>query len=392
MSGWRLVPIGEAVEPVETWNPANSPSDNVFDYIDLSAVNQDAKAIIGTRKVACGEAPSRARQIVAKEDVLVSTVRPNLNGVAKVPATLHTATASTGFCVLRARHGVLDSDYLFHWVKSPTFVSDMVRKATGASYPAVSDRIVFESRLPLPPLEEQRRIAEILDRAEALRVKRRAALAQLDTLTQSIFLDLFGDPASNPKGWSRVEVGDVVFSASDGPHVSPEYSEEGIPFLSTRNVRAGEIIWEDLKFISPQDAEVHWRKCRPEVGDVLYTKGGTTGLAVAVTTTEPFALWVHVALLKPDASKVHPVWLESMLNTKFCYRQSQDLTHGIANRDLGLTRMVRIKMFLPPLQLQETFVHCVAAVKEVKARQQAAVRELDTFFLSLQHRAFRGEL
>ena len=241
----------------------------------------------------------------------------------------------------------------------------------------------YRLRLLLPPLSEQRRIAEVLDRAEALRAKRRAALAQLDTLTQSIFLDLFGDPGTNPKGWQRAKLGDAVFSASDGPHVSPTYSADGIPFISTRHVREGEITWEDLKFISREDAEIHWRKCKPEVGDVLYTKGGTTGLAVAVETNKPFALWVHVALLKPNSAKVDSIWLESMLNTRFCYRQSQELTHGIANRDLGLTRMVKIDMFLPPLTLQQEFARRVASLKKIRTVYRASLVEMDALLCFL---------
>ena len=98
----------------------------------------------------------------------------------------------------------------FHWVRSPLFVAEMVRRATGASYPAVSDRIVCDSKIPLPPLDEQKRIAEILDKADALQAKRRAASAQLDTLTQSIFLDMFGDPATNPNEMRKLPLGDLI--------------------------------------------------------------------------------------------------------------------------------------------------------------------------------------
>ncbi len=338
------------------------------------------------------EAPSRARQLIAAGDVLVSTVRPNLNAVAQVPSEYDGATASTGFCVLRPRPDILDAAYLFHWVRSPRFVSEMVRRSTGASYPAVSDRIIHESSLPLPPLPEQRRIAEILDKADALRAKRRAALAQLETLTQSIFLDMFGDPATNPKAWPRVSLGDLVVSASDGPHVSPTYVEQGVPFLSTRHVRTGAVTWDDLKFISEADAEVHWKKCRPQQGDILYTKGGTTGLAATVNTDRPFAIWVHIALLKPKPSVVESAWLEAMLNSQYCYRQSQVLTHGIANRDLGLTRMVRIQMYAPPLSAQTQFARRAAAVDALKTAHGASLSTADALFPSLQHRAFRGEL
>jgi len=388
----RPTPIGDVVERVRTWDPSRQSPEETFSYIDLSAVDQQSKTIVGARRIVCSEAPSRARQLVAYGDVLTSTVRPNLNAVARVPAALEGATASTGFCVLRPRPCALHGDYLFHWLKTPAFVSEMTRRATGASYPAVSDRIIQESLIPLPPIPEQRRIAALLDRADTLRAKRRAAIAQLDALAQSIFLDMFGDPMTNPKGWPSAIVGDVLQSVSDGPHVSPKYSENGIPFLSTRHVRAGEIVWEDLKFISSEDAEVQWRKCKPTPGDILYTKGGTTGLAAVVTISEPFAVWVHVALLRPDASKIDASWLEAMLNSEYCYRQSQVLTHGIANRDLGLTRMVKIKMYLPPLERQRQFVSRKRGVEKLKQSYRCSLAQLDSLFASLQHRAFRGEL
>ncbi|MGE0112928.1 hypothetical protein [Aquabacterium sp.] len=181
MKALPSVPLKALVSQVSTWNPLKSEHDgDSFDYIDLSALDQELKAITGARTIPCAEAPSRARQLVRADDVLVSTVRPNLNGVAMVPQKLDGATASTGFCVIRANREVLDPSYVFHWVRSPRFVSNMVSLATGASYPAVSDRIVFDSEIPLPTLEEQCRVAAILDKADALHAKRREAMAQLD--------------------------------------------------------------------------------------------------------------------------------------------------------------------------------------------------------------------
>jgi type I restriction enzyme S subunit len=130
---------------------------------------------------------------------------------------------------------------------------------------------------------------------------------------------MFGDPVSNPMGWERCTVGDVVHSAKVGPHVSPKYSESGIPFLSTRHIKPGEVVWEDLKFIDQKEADRQWKKCKPELGDILYTKGGTTGIAARVTTSDPFSIWVHVALLKPIIERVDSTWLEGMLNSAYCY-------------------------------------------------------------------------
>ncbi len=175
MSVLPLVRLKDLVLDVSTWNPLRSDAEDEFDYIDLSAVDQELKAITNARTLTCGEAPSRARQLVKNGDVLVSTVRPNLNGVALVPDELSGATASTGFCVLRANQERLHARYLFQWVKSDSFVKSMVKQATGASYPAVSDKIIHESSIPLPSVTEQRRVAAIHDQADALLAKRREA-------------------------------------------------------------------------------------------------------------------------------------------------------------------------------------------------------------------------
>ena len=269
---------------------------------------------------------------------------------------------------------------------------DVTPWITGSTRAKLTKAGAFKIQIPLPPLAEQKRIAGILDAADALRAKRRETLAQLDTLLQSTFLDMFGDPVTNPMGWEQCVVGDVVHTAKDGPHVSPTYAESGIPFLSTRHIKPGEVVWEDLKYIDQDEANRQWKKCKPEFGDILYTKGGTTGIAARVTTSEPFAVWVHVALLKPVVKKVHPIWIEAMLNSAYCYTQSQRYTHGIANYDLGLKRMVKIQMYLPPLAEQRGFAAIVESIEQQKARQRAHLAELDTLFASLQSRAFRGDL
>ena len=386
------VPIGETVSKVSTCDPRTELAEGLFEYIDISLVNRETKRVEGNNRIAAEDAPSRARQIVKARDILVSTVRPNLNAVAQVPDELDGAIASTGFTILRPKKSVIDDRYLFQWVKSPQFIARMVEKATGASYPAVSDRIVKDSMIPLPPLHEQCRISAVLDKTDALREKRRQAISALDRLLQSIFLDMFGDPVKNPKGWKLGILGDVIHSAKDGPHVSPQYSDEGIPFLSTRHIRQGRILWEDLKFITREHAELHWKKCKPERGDILYTKGGTTGIAKAIDFDREIAVWVHIALLKTNHEIADPQWLEQMLNSSYCYAQSQEFTHGIANHDLGLTRMVKIKIYIPPIQLQRKFSEYATKLRCFEGKQKESLSKLDDLFHSLQQRAFNGEL
>jgi len=253
-------------------------------------------------------------------------------------------------------------------------------------------KFLKELIIKYPPLEEQKRIAKILSKCDRIRRTRQYSLQLSDTYLQSVFLEMFGDPVTNPKGWKIGTLGDVIVSAKDGPHVSPVYSDSGIPFLSTRNVRKGELIWEDLKFISFEDAKIHWKKCKPERGDILYTKGGTTGLAKAVDFDKEIAVWVHIAVLKLQQDRVISTWLESMLNTDFCYKQSQELTFGIVNRDLGLQRMPKIKIYIPPLPLQEKFAQIVQKHERFRTQQREAQRQAEHLFQTLLHHAFRGEL
>ena len=119
---------------------------------------------------------------------------------------------------------------------------------TGTSQPQIIRQNLVRVLVPLPPLPEQRRIAEILDKADALRAKRRAALAQLDTLTQSIFLDIFGDPISNPRGWPTVRFEQLCERVTVGIVVQPAsyYVSEGVPALRSLNIRPGKIVLDDL--------------------------------------------------------------------------------------------------------------------------------------------------
>ena len=183
--GWKEHSIGDCVGKCQTWNPKSSGAGS-FDYIDLSSVDKDTKSIASTERCECSDAPSRARQLVEADDVLVATVRPNLNGVALVNGAHHGMTASTGYCVLRPDKDKLDSRFLFHWVKTDVFVRRMVDVATGANYPAVSAAKVKSSKIPVPPLKYQHRFATIAAFVQHQKASQQAHWAELDTLFASL--------------------------------------------------------------------------------------------------------------------------------------------------------------------------------------------------------------
>jgi type I restriction enzyme S subunit len=361
--------IGDYVERITTWSPAKS---NVaaFRYIDLGSVSQEEKSIVGASVLPTSEAPSRARQIVEAGDVLVSTVRPNLNGVAYVPPEFDGCTASTGFCVLRPREGRLSGRYLYHWVRSSAFVKDMVSKSTGASYPAVSDKIVKASSIPLPPLYEQRRIAAILDKADSLRQKRKQAIALLESLTEAIFLEMFGDPVSNPKGFPTVSLGELFKVSSGNGLTSKEMDQSGeYPVYGGNGISGhhSEYMFEDPQLV---------------IGRVGVYCG-------AVHFTEPQA-WVtdNALYVREYKNAINVRFLEWSLRlanlNQYAGRAAQPLISG--------SRIYPVEILLPDEFKQTEFAKTVEQKERLLGQLTTAIKNAETLFASLQHRAFAGEL
>lgn len=393
MATYTETEIGELVDRVRCWSPATDSDNAEFTYIDLSSVDKDSKSIASPVRTPCAEAPSRARQLVAYRDVLVSTVRPNLNGVAAVPHELDGATASTGFCVLRPRPERVCWRYLYHWVRSPTFIRDMTRKATGASYPAVSERIIQDSKIPLPTLEEQKRIAAILDKADAIRRKRQEAIVDASKITSSLFYETFGDPLHNPKEWDVTTLAEISTKITDGVHAKPNYTDSGVPFVSVKDITTGRLILDDPKYISKEDHASFYKRCNPERGDILYTKvGATYGRPAIVDIDDEFSLYVSVALIKPDRSKVNPVFLNEVLASDAVKRQSDRSIKGAGVPDLHLVEIRKFRIPLPPLDVQDEFVRKCNAIHKYESHLLQYSDIANDLFNSLVQRAFKGEL
>ena len=240
--------------------------------------------------------------------------------------------------------------------------------------------------IPLPSLEEQKAVLEIIHKAHDIVAVRKQELDKLDELIKARFVEMFGDPVTNPMGWIETTIGDECFYIKDGPHKSlPDIGKEngGHPFISVRNIVNGYVDFSSARYISDEDYADAIKKCHPEKGDMLYSKGGTTGIAKLIDIDEEFANWVHVAVLKFDKTKINGIFFENMLNGYYCYEQSQRLTKGIANRDLVLSAMAQIKMYRPPMEMQDQFA---AFVKQVaKSKVTETLELITTLYMTLIH-------
>jgi type I restriction enzyme S subunit len=291
----------------------------------------------------------------------------------------------------------LDSRFLWHWLShiSPRLTA----KAKGATFKQVNKQDLGELSIPLPPLTEQRLIAEVLDRAETLRTKRRAALAQLDTLTQSIFLDLFGDPAK--RGWPMSSIAGIAEPSDGSIRTGPfgsqllhsEFVDEGVAVLGIDNAVSNEFRWDKLRFISATKyRELKRYTVRP--GDVLITIMGTCGRCAVVPDDIPIAINTkHLCCITLDGERCLPVFLHAYFLQHPSARRYLDQTAKgaiMAGLNMGLIKAMPIP--IPPMELQREFASRNAAIERLKSAHRASLTKLDSLFAVLQHRAFRGEV
>lgn len=335
------------------------------------------------------------RSKIIPGDILVS-IAGTIGRTGIVPGSASPMNCNQAVAIVRT-NGEVFRPYLRYWLEGPEAQRQMRGSSVTGTISNLSLKQLGSLTLSLPPLPEQKRIAAILDKADELRAKRRAALAELDTLVQSIFLEMFGDPAKNPKGWHCKGVGAVAAKFSDGPFgsnlKSSHYTETGVRIIRLQNIGVGEFVDDDKAYISEQHFhELRKHECCP--GDVLVGTLGDPNLRACIQPE-----WLPVALNKADCVQFRPdqrvtnaAYICALLNQPATEHIAQSLMLGQTRVRISMGRLRGLKIPVPPLSLQRTFAARAAAVEKLKATHRASLTHLDALFASLQHRAFRGEL
>lgn len=291
----------------------------------------------------------------------------------------------------------LDRRFLAHYLLTPKMVAFASDRATGANLPRLSPKVMLEFPIPLPPIEEQRRIAGILDRAEELRAKRRSAIALLDQLPQAIFLEMFGDPTINERCWTVCTIGDSPIKIADGNYsakypTSSEFVAEGVPFIRANNFKDLSISKDEMRFISIEKHS-ELRKGHLIEHDVLITTRGEIGnIAIVPSDFIGANINAQIVLLRPERTFMNYLFLAYHLRFPSTRSLIQSFQNGVALKQLPIHQLRRIPLAIPPIDIQLYFAARVQAIHRAKAAHQSALSELDALFASLQSKAFSGEL
>jgi type I restriction enzyme S subunit len=283
----------------------------------------------------------------------------------------------------------VDTTYLYFYLRT----LDFYHLAGKTTVPAIRKSTIEKLKIPLPPLEEQRRIAAILDKADGVRRKRKEAIRLTEELLKSTFLEMFGDPVTNPKGWEIKKLEEVTTKITDGVHSRPNYTEQGVPFISVKDITTGELKFDDCKFISEEDHKKYKKRCNPDMGDILYTKvGATYGRPALVNVKSEFSLYVSVCLIKPQRDLIFPEFLKEALATPALKSQADRSIKGIGVPDLHLNMIKDFIVPVPPIYKQKEFLEIASKIQFSKESLTSCSQESENLFNSLLQRAFRGEL
>jgi type I restriction enzyme S subunit len=289
---------------------------------------------------------------------------------------------------------------VFHFLRSPQGQAGVMSDFHGATVGGISRGFATKTVVPSPEVGEQSRIAAILDQADALRAKRRAALAQLDNLTQSIFIEMFGDPVTNPKGWPRVRFASLLENIDSGwSPVCMDRAAQGDEWGVLKLGAVTSCAYKDWENKALPDGVAFDSKIEVRPGDLLFSRKNTYNLVAAFVlvnaTRERLMLsdLIFRFRLNSDA-KVEKRYLQSLLVFPTKRSEVQKLAGGSSGSmpNISKGRLLELDIELPPLSLQQIYSTRIQSIEALKATNRTALAELDTLFASLQHRAFRGDL
>lgn len=382
---WEMVKIGDIGELIQTGKTPPTKEEKYFngeinwynpsDFTEKKLLNSSNRTIT---QIAIND---KKAIIFPKGTVLITCI----GNIGKVGICKVDSSSNQQITGIKPKK-YIDSNYLYYWLKANQ--KTLEHFANKAVVPILNGKNLKNIKFQYPnSLPEQKRIAQLLDTADALRQKDKALLAAYDELLESVFLEMFGDKLEL-KGWNIKKLNDVCQKITDGTHYPPKFIDSGIPFLLISNIVDNEINFDTKKFISEEDYKVLLRRTPIEKGDLLYTTVGSYGNPAIVKGDKKFMFQRHIGYLKPKHDLVNYYFLFGMLKSHIVKRQVDRVVKGIAQKTLNLRELKNIKIMLPPISLQNKFAEIVQNIEAQKERVRLQLKESEDLFGALMQGVF----
>ena len=392
---WPVVKLSEIAPAKPLKNRAIAPGEMVW-HLTLDKIESNTGKITEEIILPVSKAKNSTHWFDNRH-VLYSKLRPYLN---KVVVPEKKGIATTELVPLMPDPQRLDRTYLAYYLRSPRFVHWISGQVTGAKMPRASMKIFWNHEIPLPPLPEQKRIAAILDKADAIRRKRQQAIKLADDFLRATFLDMFGDPVTNPKGFTERNLSEFYLNAKEGTKCGPfgsalkkhELVDSGVPVWNMDNIDpSGRSIMPFRMWITEEkyDALSAYSVCD---GDIIISRAGTVGkMCIAQVANKPSIISTNLIRLRLGPELL-PVYFVALMT--YCKGRVGRLKTGddgaFTHMNTGI--LDNLSFPYPPIFLQQQFAKVVEHVESLRDRLSEASSLKGHFFNSLTQRAFRGEL
>jgi type I restriction enzyme S subunit len=397
--GWRKYPLGEISNIIRgvSFKRSEGSSEPLDHYLPvLRAGNIQESLIIDKDLIWIPKSNVNKLQYIKKNDLIMCTSSGSANLVGKCAIAESDWHGCFGaFCVnIRSKEGTCEPHYLFHYLRSPAF-TNWCKGSSGINIKNIRKSELENYHIPLPTLPEQKRIAAILDKADAIRRKRRQAIQLADEFLRSVFLDMFGDIFNNQKKWTMETVESLCSKIVDCPHSTPKYSSGKTiyPCIRTSDLQNGFLEWSTTKYVDHIEYENRVKRHTPISKDILYSREGERfGMAAMVEDSTTPCLGQRMMLFQAKPNKTEPEFLWYLLNTKGIYSQAERLVGGSTSPHVNVGDIKKFKAFCPPVKFQKKFSGIVVRISKMRRKFQKMEIKENLLFNSLSQQAFRGEL
>ena len=363
-----------------------TPSRSKPEYFDGGTIPWVKSGELKTRFVSSTEesitdaaVEQSAAKLVPKGALLIAMYGATVGEVSELAVD---ATTNQAICHIVPDPNLCDRGYLYQYLTA--IKPELLDRRVGGGQPNISQAIIKSLSVPLPPLPEQRRIAAILDKADALRAKRREGIAKLDQLLQSVFLEMFGDPVTNPKGWPIGKISDLLESAKYGSSEKADLQGE-VPILRMNNITySGEMNLTVLKYISRDKAE---EKYSVMPGDILFNRTNSKELVGKTAVYEgPTPMAYAGYLVRARTADGHaPEYISAFMNSSYGKSTLQAMCKSIVGMaNINAREFQAISIPIPPCELQQSFRSHVRAIRVRKRALELQSQKFDALFSSLQ--------
>ncbi len=260
--------------------------------------------------------------------------------------------------MIRGKKNVLYNRYLFYQLQTPR-IKDLIFKNTVGStgITAIKKSDILSFPIILPPYEEQKRIAAILDKAQSVVQNQKARIEKYDALAQSVFTEMFGDPEKNPKNLDYVTLKELCLDIVDCPHSTPKHSEvpTKYPSIRTTEISDGTLVWNRMKYVTEEGYKERTKRLIPQSGDIIYGREGTFGDAIVLPEGITACLGQRVMLFRPNPELTNSIYLWSILRSKYVYRQALKKTAGSPVGHVNVKDIINFKILFPKKQNQDKY-------------------------------------